>query len=81
MKKGNQTINVIEWIITENYWEYYVIEIDENNIALCLVDGFEMELGYVCLEEIKPYIRCRTKELTMQPAKGWKWVDDKGKET
>jgi hypothetical protein len=76
MKEGIQTLNVIEFIITKNFWEYYVIEIDENDIAFCLVDGFEIELGYVCLNEIKPYISCRTKDLTrIEPARGWKWVN------
>lgn len=75
MKNKDQTIIVIEHIITKNFWEYYVIEIDENNIAFCLVDGFEMELGDVDLEEIAPYIITRTKDLTMQPARGWRWVD------
>ena len=74
MKRGSEIINVIEWFMTKNYWEYFVIEIDEDNIAFCLVDGFEMELGYVHLEEVKEYITIRTKELTMQPARGWEWV-------
>ena len=77
MKKGTETLDVIEFIITQNFWEYYVLEIDENNIAFCLVHGFETELGYVCLEEIKPYIQCRTKDLTMQPAIGWHWENER----
>lgn len=74
MSNGVTTINVVEWIITQNFWEYYVTDDTDGSIAFCLVHGFETELGYVCLEEIKPYIRIRTKDLTMQPAIGWEWV-------
>ena len=76
MKKGNQIIQVIEWFIIENWWEYYVIEVDGDNIAFCLVDGYETELGDVDLEEVRPYIKLRTKELnTIMPAPGWQWID------
>ncbi len=80
MVKGSEVLNVIEFIITKNYWEYYISEIDENNIAFCLVDGFEMELGYTSLDEIKPFIISRTKDLTIQPARGWEWEDEQQNE-
>lgn len=77
MKRKSDIINVIEFCMTINNWEYYISEIDENNIAFCLVDGFEMKMGYVDLEEIKPYITVRTKELdSIQPARGWKWINN-----
>lgn len=76
MQKGNQILTIVEFIMTKNYWEFYVTNEREGSIALCLVHGFETELGDVCLDEIEPYITVRTKELTMQPAISWNWVDD-----
>lgn len=83
MTNGEMVFNIVEFIMTQNYWEYYVTDDDEVHtehetscdIAFCLVHGFETELGYVDLNEIAPYITVRTKELTMQPAIGWKWVE------
>lgn len=80
MSKGGVVINVIQWFMTENFWEYYVVDIDENNIAFCLVMGMENELGYVDLEEIEPFITIRSKELPSDPAKGWRWLEEKQKD-
>jgi hypothetical protein len=78
MTDGESTLKVSEWIIIRGiFWEYYVIEQwNEDNCAYCLVDGDFQEIGLVSLDEIKPYISARTKDLkTIQAAPGWKWVD------
>jgi len=71
------TIEVIEHIILRNGWEYYVTEkADEDGILFALVCGFETELGSVSLNEIKPYIVSRTKDLAeIMPATDWTWQD------
>ncbi len=73
MTNGPDTLTVVEFIMTINMWEYYVTDQQQDGIALCLVHGFCTEIGDVDLEEIEPYITVRTKDLTMQPAIGWKW--------
>lgn len=78
MSNGKTTLKVLEWIIVRGiFWEYYVTEAwDEANCAYCLVDGDFQEIGLVSLDEIKPHISARTKDLsTIQPAPGWKWID------
>lgn len=75
MTNGLITLNITEWIMTVNCWEYYVTDDQEDDIALCLVHGFETEMGNVDLGEIAPYIRARSKELEIAPAIGWKWVE------
>jgi hypothetical protein len=77
MTDGKTILKIFEWIQTKgNFWEYYVTEKwNKDNCAYCLVDGDFQEIGLVSLDEIKPYISIRTKDLTIQPAPGWKWVD------
>jgi len=78
MTDGKTTLKVLEWIIVRKiFWEYYVTEKwDDTNCAYCLVFGDFQEIGLVSLDEIKPYISSRTKDLkSIQPAPGWKWVD------
>lgn len=80
MTDGRTTVKVLEWIMVRSiFWEYYVTENwDKNNCAYCLVDGDFQEIGLVSLDEITPYISCRTDQLeNIQPAPGWKWVDQK----
>jgi hypothetical protein len=69
-------IKVVEHIILRNGWEYYVTdEPIEDGIAFALVYGDDTELGCVSLDEIKPYIVSRTKDLAdLMPAPSWKWV-------
>ncbi len=79
-KLSNQngtTIEVIEHIILRNFWEYYVTtDSYSDDIKLCLVMGDFTELGDVSLDEIKPYIISRTKDLAnVMPAEGWRWED------
>lgn len=72
---GNK-INVVEHIILANGWEYYVTDDKhDDDTVLCLVMGFETELGDVYMPEIKPYVSARTKDLTgLAPATGWEWA-------
>lgn len=70
------TINVVEHIILSNGWEYYVTDEQiEDGIGFALVMGFETELGTFSLDEIKPYILSRTKNLAeVMPAQDWEWA-------
>lgn len=71
-----QTIEVIEHIILRNFWEIYVIEIDGDQI-FSLTLGFEDEMGYASLEELKPFIMTRTKNLEdLMAAPNWSWVEE-----
>jgi len=69
---------VQEHIITKNMWEFYVLEEpDENGVAFAFVSGDYDELGYVSLDEIKPFIISRTKEMNgIMPAPGYSWIDN-----
>lgn len=72
--KGNE-LEIVEHIMLRNMWEYYVTtDVYQDDIVLCLVMGFETELGDVPLNEIKPYIISRTKDLAnVMPASGYSW--------
>jgi hypothetical protein len=75
---SDHVLEVSEHIITKNFWEYYLTneETDDPEVKFGYVMGFEDELGYVYLPEIKPYIMTKTKELTsIMPARGYKWID------
>lgn len=77
LKNGNTELEIVEFIMTRNFWEYYVINDDTGNddIKTCLVTGFETEIGDVYMPEIEEYILARSKNLNeVMPAKGWEWV-------
>jgi hypothetical protein len=76
INKHGSKINVVEHIILSNGWEYYVTDDKhDKDTVLCLVMGFETELGDVYLPELRGHIRSRTKDLTeLMPADGWEWV-------
>lgn len=68
---------VEEHLITRNMWEYYVLRDSENTaeIKLCLVMGFETEIGSVYMPEIMPYVISKTKNLrSILPPEGCEWV-------
>ncbi len=70
-------VNVTEWFMVKNAWEYYVTD-DKytDDIVRCVVMGFETECGDVSLSEVKPFIIEKTKMLKdIAPATGWSWVD------
>jgi len=77
-KKTGQEVKVVEHIIIQNFWEYYVIEDERNTdeVKLCFVMGFENEMGDVYIPEIKPFIKTRTKNLhEVMPASGFTWKE------
>jgi hypothetical protein len=74
--KGSE-IPVLEWWMLKNSWEVYVSEIDGDQV-FGLVCGFEDELGYSSMEELKPFIIYKAKgdDLNdLAPAPDWKWED------
>ena len=75
---SDHVMEVSEHIITKNFWEYYLTneETDDPDVKFGYVMGFEDELGYIYLPEIKPYIMTKTKDLAgVMPARGYKWID------
>lgn len=79
MKQDKTILKIREHIVIKNFWEYYVIEEEDINpsddIQLCLVMGFENEIGYVSMADIKPFVITKTKNLDIMPASGWAWVE------
>ena len=80
MIKGSTVLDITEHIIIKNLWEYYVVkqkpkdESEDSNIKLCLVYGYELELGDVDMNEIKPFIISKTNNLKeVMPAPGYTW--------
>lgn len=79
MKKGDTVIEVKEWFITTNAWEYFITDdqVDKNTV-FGLVMGMETELGYVYVPEVLPYIRMKAEGEALNeimPAEGWEWVE------
>lgn len=77
---GKFKYNITEHIITTNWWEYYVTDIDTGDdlTKYCYVMGFENEFGMVYMPEIEQYIMMRTKDLEEEevlPAHGFKWEE------
>lgn len=70
-------LNVHRHFILKNGWELYLEKPDQDNIAFGLVMGFEDELGYTSIDEIKPYILswCYVDEDPVFPARDWKWQE------
>lgn len=65
-------LNVVAWAMTTNMWEYYITEIDEDNIGMAYVMGFYNEHGSFSLDEIKPHLRLfkRAENLSIDPESG-----------
>ena len=82
MTKGNLKLDVVEHIILQNMWEYYILADEDgddpdSDIKYALVMGFEDEIGAVSMSEIKPHILTRTTELsTIFPATNYQWADE-----
>lgn len=75
--EDGQELTVTEHIILKNFWEYYVLKRgkEPNRIRFCLVMGVETEMGDVDMEEIRPYVMTRTKDLSeVMPPPGWSWA-------
>jgi hypothetical protein len=77
INENGSEINIIQHIITKNFWEFYVTDDKFNDdIVRCLVVGDEVELGDVSLSEIAPYIISKTKRLgDVMPAPQWAWKE------
>lgn len=78
INKYGCSVNVVEWIMTVNFWEYYIMDQKEtDDIVLAVVMGFDTEAGDISLEEIRPYIKTRTKDLSaIEPAAGYRWAEN-----
>jgi len=81
MTKGNLKLDVVEHIILQNMWEYYVLANDPDqhqadpDIVYALVMGFNDEIGPVSMSEIEPHIWSRTTDLDeVLPATGYEWL-------
>jgi hypothetical protein len=75
---SNDVLEINEHIILRNFWEYYIIneETNDADVKLGYVMGFENEIGYVYMPEIKPYVLTRTNDLkNVMPASGYEWID------
>jgi len=74
--EGGHELKVYAHAITVNFWEYYITSplIEGQDIVWALVIGDEQEMGDVSLSEIKPYLRCFTRNLKdIMPAAGYRW--------
>ena len=68
---------IYQHIITQNFWEYYLEEADENGIAFGFVMGDFPEGGSVDVNELKPYIISTTRDLNeVMPPVGYHWEDE-----
>jgi hypothetical protein len=79
MKWNGLNLEVTELILLRNGWEYYVIGERTQDIFNALVWGFEIELGDVSYEEIKPYIMCSEmldKDSDALPIPDGEWMDN-----
>jgi hypothetical protein len=57
--EGGEPFAIHQHIITRNFWEYYLGEVDEYGIAYGYVMGDYNEWGNVDVKEIEPYIISR----------------------
>lgn len=53
--KGDQAIAHVKYFDPCGSWTWYATEFDGEDTFFGLVDGFEMELGYFSLSELKNY--------------------------
>ena len=76
MTNGKFVLNIVEWIMTNDGSEYYVTDQQREGIALCWMNGF-IE---ICLKDLEPEIKSRTKDLEVDAAIGWSWIyeDEQG---
>lgn len=79
MVRGDQKLRVSKIYVTVNGWEFFQEkDADSDGMAFGLVCGFEDELGYFSVEEIKPYVIATAFGSELQdslPAPGWQWDD------
>lgn len=76
--KTGEIFECTEHIILKNFWEYYVLNAKTNtpDTKLCLVCGFEEEIGDVWLPELTPFVISRTKNLNeILAPRHYDWVN------
>ena len=83
ISESGTVLNVVEHIITTNFWEFYILANEPDthapdpDIVFALVMGDYTELGDVYLPEIEPHIISRTTQLDeIAPAAGYRWQDE-----
>jgi hypothetical protein len=81
-KETGRIVEVEEFFMTKNMWEFYVIKPKEDepqnteDIKFCLVLGYENEFGDVSMSEVKPHMITRTKNLQeVAAAIDYEWVE------
>ena len=52
-EKGLDAVAVVKFFTPESNWTWYATEFDGEDLFFGLVDGFEKELGYFRLSELK----------------------------
>jgi len=51
--KGLEAVAVVKFFTPDSNWTWYATEFDGKDLFFGLVDGFEKELGYFRLSELK----------------------------
>lgn len=77
MEKEGCVVTVREHLITVGFWEFYITTRypESSRLQEAVVRGMETEIGDVDMDELAPFLRLRTKELSdIMPAPGWSWV-------
>lgn len=86
---NNETKKKLEYkvkalIITRNFWEHFIFDCPDipknDDVQFALVMGFETELGYVSISELKPHALTVTKitDENVQdtfPPEGYSWAN------
>ena len=52
-EKGLEAVAVVKFFTPDSSWTWYATEFDGEDLFFGLVDGFEKELGYFSLSELK----------------------------
>jgi hypothetical protein len=52
-EKGLEAVAVVKFFTPDSSWTWYATEFDGEDLFFGLVDGFEKELGYFRLSELK----------------------------
>lgn len=52
-KQGLEAVAPVKYFLPDAQWTWYATEFDGDDILFGLVNGFELELGYFTLSELK----------------------------
>lgn len=85
---NNETKKRLEYpvkalIITRNFWEHFIFECPDikpsDDVQFALVMGFETELGYISVSELKPHaisaVKITDKTDDVMPPEGYSWAN------